>query len=558
MTYTEHKFALDVNQTASQVSISVKKGDTARRLLIHLVERGLPYHIDKDCYAVFTAKKPDGKVVFNNCSIEECVICYDFTEQTVAAVGLLECEIILYGTGGKQLTSASFEIIVEETIYDTETEVESTHEFNALSALISAVKAATNKGRMAPAIVCKAEGETISLTDASDEALPGLRIFGKSTQKTAPTLDSPVEIVSIGAKGSIAAKVLGKNIISDLEYSSASHDYGTLVVSRDTSAVEKGKQYTISVTLIAAEDTTAYWNSAAGFFENSEKFEVSAGTKRYSKTFTAIADGNAGKESIFVSKASSSDGVAIKPADFQIELGAEATDYENTEQYVTITRLDGLPGVPMSRMGVHPDSYTDSDGKCWLGDEVDLKRGVHVKRVGTVTSADMRQGFVALNQESDNYNQYTINSVLGAVVPGVDNSGSTSSPYKALCNCLPLGGQVNAGTKEDSFWIYSLNVIVLVLNKIDFPDVESVEMWLAQNDVQIQYILKTPVEVALTEAEKAAFAALYTYKPNTTITNDAGAYMAAEYVADTKIYVDGKTGSATVGGEATLVDATVE
>ena len=554
MKLVEHKFTLDVNQTASQVSISVKKGDTARRLLIHLAESGFPYHMTRDCYAVFSATKPDGHVIFNNCSIENCVIGYDFTEQTVAAVGLMACEIIVYGARGRQLTSASFDIIVEES----NAALESSDEANALGSLISAVKAATNRGLMAPAIVCRAEGETISLTDASDEAMQGLRIFGNTTQGAVPTLDSPVELVSIGAKGSIAAKILGKNIISDLEYSSASHDYGTLVASGDTSAVKKGKQYTISVTLTAAKDTTAYWNSAAGFFANSEQFVVSAGTKRYSKTFTAIADGNTGKERIFVSKASSGDGVAIKPADFQIELGAVATDYENTEQSVTITSMDGLPGVPMSRMGVHPDSYTGSDGKCWLGDEVDLKRGVRVNRIGTITGADMLRGFVALNQESDNYNQYTINSVLGAVVPGVDNSASTSSPYKALCNCLPLGGQVNAGTKEDSFWIYSLNVIVLVLNKTDFPDVESVEMWLSNNNVEIQYILKTPVEVALTEAEKAAFAALYTYKPNTTITNDEGAYMAAEYVADTKIYVDGKTGSATVGGDANLVDATVE
>lgn len=43
------------------------------------------------------------------------------------------------------------------------------------------------------------------------------------------------------------------------------------------------------------------------------------------------------------------------------------------------------------------------------------------------------------------------------------------------------------------------------------------------------------------EAETvAAIAALHTYKPNTTIVNDAGAGMAVEYVADTKAYIDNK------------------
>ena len=150
MNYTEHKITLDIHKTVSQVSLRVKKGDTGRRLLIHFAELGYPYHISEDCYAVFTALKPDGKVVFNDCSIVDCVIIYDFTEQTVAAVGMMDCEIILYGGNGKQLTSASFNIIVEDTVYDKETEIESTNEYNALTALInSANKAATEANEAA-------------------------------------------------------------------------------------------------------------------------------------------------------------------------------------------------------------------------------------------------------------------------------------------------------------------------------------------------------------------------------------------------------------------------
>ena len=144
MNYTEHKITLDIQKIVSPVTVSVKKGDTGRRLLIHLAERGYPYHISDGCYAVFTAKKPDGKVIFNDCSIDGCEIRYDVTAQTVAAVGMFDCEIVLYGSGGEQITSALFHMIVEDTIYDTETEVESTSEFNALSALIAEVQALKN------------------------------------------------------------------------------------------------------------------------------------------------------------------------------------------------------------------------------------------------------------------------------------------------------------------------------------------------------------------------------------------------------------------------------
>ena len=137
MNYAEHKIALDIHDTVSRVSVRVKKGDTGRRLLIHLTENGYPYHISSECYAVFTAKKPDGKAVFNDCSIEDCVIIYKLTPQTVAAIGLLDCEIKLYGANDALLTSSSFSIVVEDTVCDEESEIDSATEATALARLIS-------------------------------------------------------------------------------------------------------------------------------------------------------------------------------------------------------------------------------------------------------------------------------------------------------------------------------------------------------------------------------------------------------------------------------------
>ena len=140
MNYAEHHITLDINSTASNVSVSAKKGDTARRLRIHLAVDGYPYRISEDCYAVFTAQKPDGNVVYNNCTIEDNTIIYDLTEQTVAAEGVVECEIKLYGGHGKLITSARFSLAVNDTVYNEGDEVESTDEFNALAVLITETK----------------------------------------------------------------------------------------------------------------------------------------------------------------------------------------------------------------------------------------------------------------------------------------------------------------------------------------------------------------------------------------------------------------------------------
>lgn len=60
------------------------------------------------------------------------------------------------------------------------------------------------------------------------------------------------------------------------------------------------------------------------------------------------------------------------------------------------------------------------------------------------------------------------------------------------------------------------------------------------NGATVLYALPTPIETPLSAEEIAAFKALHTNKPNTTVYNDAGAHMEMEYIADTKLYIDNK------------------
>ena len=74
---------------------------------------------------------------------------------------------------------------------------------------------------------------------------------------------------------------------------------------------------------------------------------------------------------------------------------------------------------------------------------------------------------------------------------------------------------------------------------------EAITAWLAktfseENPLIVWYPLTEPIETPLTDEEIAAYKALHTYKPNTTIYNSEGADMSVEYVADTKLYVDNK------------------
>lgn len=136
MTNSYYKISLDIHNHGSNVSLKAKHGDTGRMLYITLMDGSRPYSITSECYAVFTAKKADGKILYNKCSIEDNTIIYRFTTQTTSSVGKVECEIKLYGTNDKLITSAGFALIVEDTVYE-DTEVESEKEVSALTDLVS-------------------------------------------------------------------------------------------------------------------------------------------------------------------------------------------------------------------------------------------------------------------------------------------------------------------------------------------------------------------------------------------------------------------------------------
>ena len=137
MTNSIYKIYLDIHNYGSHVLLKAKKGDTGSILYITLMDGRTHYVITPECYAVFTAKKPDGKILYNKCTFLENMIVYEFTPQTTSSVGKVECEIKLYGSGDQLLTSAEFTLLVMDTVYNEDTEVGSEKEVTALTALVS-------------------------------------------------------------------------------------------------------------------------------------------------------------------------------------------------------------------------------------------------------------------------------------------------------------------------------------------------------------------------------------------------------------------------------------
>lgn len=136
MNRIKYRLSLDMFEVSTQTTIKAKKGDTACSIIITLTENGKIYHIADGCSAKISGKKSDGNYIFNGetCRIENNTIIYDFTEQTVAFEGVVECEVIL-SKDNQQLTTPRFSLIVDATIYNADAII-STPEADVLKILI--------------------------------------------------------------------------------------------------------------------------------------------------------------------------------------------------------------------------------------------------------------------------------------------------------------------------------------------------------------------------------------------------------------------------------------
>lgn len=114
MNNATYRFALDLDKQDSQVYVTVRQGDTAKKLSVMLKESGTPYSIADGTEAVLAARKPNGTYINAACTITEenrieIVLPATFT----AAAGKLTACVKLTGSGAA-LTSPPFTILVDE------------------------------------------------------------------------------------------------------------------------------------------------------------------------------------------------------------------------------------------------------------------------------------------------------------------------------------------------------------------------------------------------------------------------------------------------------------
>lgn len=380
----------------------------------------------------------------------------------------------------------------------------------------------------AGAIVCDVAGSSVVVDDASNIAIQGLRIFGKSTQDGIPTPDAPVEIKSVESP---TVTVCGKNLfdINTMLGQNATLADGVVRApyyrSLANIPVVKGQQYTISAYVFGTVANTGTLalsvqdGRETGYISVEESIGFVSGVTTtpmlVSLTFTAASN--------FVSISAN----ASILDNIMVVQGNTAAVFEHYTSGGNVEIARTLHGIPVTSDG----NYTDENGQQWICDEVDLERRVYVKRVHTENITQV----ASLNNIADwtaDKSQFTgklsVNGIVGGpclVTHGISGIWFKDHPFYAGVGypslCVVGGDRASFGDTVES-----CNEYLSKLNAV-YP-------------IKMTYVMETPIETPLTEAEIAAYRNLHSNYQNTTVLNDAGAHMVVKYAADTKLYIDKK------------------
>ena len=195
-------------------------------------------------------------------------------------------------------------------------------------------------------------------------------------------------------------------------------------------------------------------------------------------------------------------------------------------------------------------TYTDAEGKMWYADEIDLKRGVYIQRVGgRVLDGSSKEKW---SNNATNTNKHRVcTTALSGIMIGVPNTSIAvlmSECYVTqTANSTYLNTEGISANPDGTIYIFD--------SRYNTTDISSWTSYLNSNPLKIFYGLKKPNEIPLTEEQIASCENLKTNNPTTTILNNENAYMSVEYFKPFEVENKGLETSKpimTITGEGTV------
>lgn len=376
-------------------------------------------------------------------------------------------------------------------------------------------------------------GEVLTLENTANLPFANLKLLGKTTQNGTPTPDAPVELVSAGNGGNLKVAVYGKNLLPyPYHFEDGTKGGITYKANADGSVTYNGtataqvNPYFANKLLLRKGTYTisgapkgSSWEKHLLIVQTGDYSTVLAEDNGNGKTFTLHEDANVNICFIVANGATVSN-LTVYP---MLVCGTTVAEYEAYKpvQTLTLSTPNGLPGIPVASGG----NYRDADGQEWICDEIDLARGVYINRIESCV-LDESSAFAKNSENESNSYLYFVR---------VENELGNTSVLCDRLKCKSLGtlNSKTASAENEGIQggILSTQKDVIYVNLCAHTaanTVDSLKTFLADNPLKVQYALATPTETPLTANEIAAFKALTSNNPHTTIINDGGAYMEAD------------------------------
>ena len=336
--------------------------------------------------------------------------------------------------------------------------------------------------------------------------------------KPSPSPEYPQEIKSTGQSGEIGVEVLGKNLIP-FPY--------PLLGGTGTQIERNGVKYTVQsdggIRCVGTPTAVTYINLSRIKFSNvgltatqptDGKIVLSGEKMTYDPSNYAL----------FIYITSDQLGKPIDTVIYpQIELGTVATEYEpyKPAQKLIIPTSGGLPGIHVSSGG----NYTDEKGQQWVCDEIDLARGERVQWIGEyeLTGKENVADFglrPRVRMVSITIPDAYIDAGNHGSLKAVMSNKYKQVKFDELINNINL---IARGQQR--------NICISIPTDIGIEDFKTdlSNQYASGRPVKVFYKLATPIRTPLPPETIAAYKALRTYSPTTTVINDACAGMSVGY-----------------------------
>lgn len=560
-----HNFTMALDRRGVTPVVDAVQGDSlTRKLAVTLTENGSEaWPVPTGVTAGVAFRKPDGhKGLYDTLpdggsavTVSANMVTAVLAPEVLSCAGETWAAIVLHDENLKQI--ATFPVCIRVAPnpaagvktsndyynYSTMEEVNA-----AIDEAFSAIREAEEN--CAPAIVCEESGSDITLSDASDRLLKGLNLYGKTTRNGTLSSDAEAILTTAGTGGNIGVAVTGKNLfggeaLADVLVAKAgatkNETAGTVQYSASSvtgkqmfKAPDKNKQYTIILYGKNTTDTTTRTNLSWYYSDKtSDVFNFkTAGELSY-----CVATSKAGKQVVGLYGYNSSGSTILYYDQCGIFEGVvTADDFEAYNgQTLTVAIPNGLPGIPVTSGG----NYTDENGQRWVCDEIDFARGVRITRLAELVFDGVSNGKRIYSTDPSQL-EASKTSIYAYMNYGYINPPALSSTT-VYANYSGVSLSTAISITRTKAWLGLPQGEELTATQVVTAyNTKLKELYDGGVPVRVLYQRKTPVETPLTAEELAAYAAMHTNKPNTTVYNDAGAGMKLQYVADTKAYIDKK------------------